>query len=484
MVLCIHAKRLPYINTHGFANRIGTTLSTVNAMMAVRSTTHDLDEEMIRATHDTSISVMISFLCESGVLEGDSAELSDLKECMLNRLRHEKVPAGLSSVLSIIALLRHITCMVICGEMYTEMPTVTNMCVAAMHHVPSSALIKVNWRSWASLERSIRSGEVVRLTLLLEANLKVRALIPAECIRVILCNVVDEVSVVLNKMVCSDTKTVYEKGAHKCKKGQKQNEESFSRMASQMMIEIIVAGVMKMEKQNKAQYAYCVLCVNMLDLYGEQYMHWGRTPSLSIVKRAWATTIEVRIREKQNLMAKTIAEHGRQMVYEQVKKMVTNVCGLLLRLPEVIQCDYETETRIKTTLTHLCPEMTLRSMSTRTRLFQAHHTGINLLRNITILPEKDTFVSCLMQAPMRTSTDFMHVAGSVSHNEDKLPSFPMPENDFAQVEKKLCDVLENAHYVLSAKLASDDPRRKLILSLRRQTALTYLDMLYSIWANV
>ena len=211
MLLCIHVNRLPFINTYGFANRMHTTLSTVNAIMAGRTLNDILDDDMIRATRDMSISVMISFLCESGVLEGDQMELTALKERMLTRPRHEKVPPGFSCMLSIIAMLRHVTCMVISGEMYVEMPTLSNICVAAMHHVPSSFLYKVNWRSWSSLEQSIHIGEVVRLTLLLEANLRVSMSVAEECIQAILCDVVEGVGIFLTKMRYTDKKTLIEK---------------------------------------------------------------------------------------------------------------------------------------------------------------------------------------------------------------------------------------------------------------------------------
>ena len=271
-------------------------------------------------------------------------------------------------------------------------------------------------------------------------------------------------------------------------------------MASHLMIDIIVAGIMDMSIKDKAQHAYCVLCVDLLDLYDAQYMKWGQTfcqktqdvpfgmqhkaGATTQGKKTWSKTKESRINEKQILIAKSIAQNGRQMVYDQIKIMVTNVSGLFSRLPESTQCDEESGTRVNTNLSHLCPEMASRTLTARTRIFLAKNTGIHLLRQGEVVAENGHFESCLLPMPITTCIDSMYVGGRIPPCKAKESCVRMPANEFVQIEKKLFDVLENAPYVLAAKIKSDDPRRELIMTLRRGIALTYLDMLYSIWANV
>jgi len=88
-----------------------------------------------------------------------------------------------------------------------------------------------------------------------------------------------------------------------------------------------VAAIMCIKTQGKAKYAYSIFCVNLLDLYGEQYMQWGATKSKQSDASDGSKKVVPRkqeayhIIEKQGLMIKTIHQYGREMVNEQVRQM-------------------------------------------------------------------------------------------------------------------------------------------------------------------
>jgi len=505
MAVRINIHRIQHINTYGFVNRIHTTLSTVKAMVMTQKVTRDLDRDMMENTHQMSISIMLSFLCESGMVRASADNLCAVRQRILSRSRHEKVSNKLGSVLSIVGVLRHITCMAICGDMYTEeQMSSNNMCSAAMHHGPSSDLQSVNWRSWSSLEQSMRLGEVLRLSFVLEENFKKNGLVPDDCISVIIREVVERVQTVVGNMVCVDTATTPKAMCPKSKhKASAEGQTSFSKMASQMMVEIVIAGILAMETPSKTHHAYSVLCVNMLELYGQQYMHWNHAHKPA--DNFWTSQHknkkhpagnardiiqsqqrqELCILEKQRLMARTIRVHGRQMVYEQLKHMVTNVSGLSCILTENILYTEEKQVKMQKTTSLLCPEMKLKTLSATVLHFERTNIGIHLLRPVSSCPyDVDESNSFLQRMTMTTNlTQPQIFADAYSHQDDIMREMPLI-SPMHKIPCNLYYVLKHAHYALSSDISADDPRHKLITAFRQEILLAYLDIIYSVWAAV
>jgi len=505
MAVRINIHRIQHINTYGFVNRIHTTLSTVKAMVMTQKATHDLDRDMMENTHEMSVSIMLSFLCESGMLRASADKLCAVRQRILSQSRHEKVPDKLGSVLSVIAVLRHITCMALCGDIYSGEPSSSeNMCCAAMHHGPLLELESVNWRSWSSLEHSIRLGEIVRLSFIVEENFKRYGLIPDDCISVIIREVVDGVHNVLSDMVCVNTATALKTNVSKSKpQAGSQSQAWFSKMASQMMIEIVIAGILAMQTPSKTHYAYGVLCINMLELYGEQYMHWNPThknagkfsPSRQKTQGRPVDDNsdsiqshqkqDLCILEKQRLMARTIRVHGRQMVYEQLKHMVTNVSGLSCILAENIPYTQETHVKMQKTMSLLCPEMKLKTLSATVSQFETTNMGIHLLRSVSSCPyDMDESNSFLQRMSMSTNlTESQIVADTYAH-QDNIMRKMQTSSSLDKIPVNLYYVLKHAHYILSSDISADDPRHKIITAFREEIVVTYLDIIYSVWAAV
>jgi len=61
-----------------------------------------------------------------------------------------------------------------------------------------------------------------------------------------------------------------------------------------------------------------------------------------------------RIIEKQGLVIKTIHQYGRKMINEQVQKMITNVSGLMCKIPDMCFCTDEMCLDIGESLPLLC----------------------------------------------------------------------------------------------------------------------------------
>jgi len=465
---------------------------------------HDLDRDMMENTHEMSISIMLSFLCESGMLRASADKLCAVRQRILSRSRHEKVPDKLGSVLSMVAVLRHITCMALCGDMYSEEARSSkNMCCATMHHGRLLELESVNWRSWSSLEHSIRLGETLRLSFILEENFKQYGLIPDDCISVIIREVVDGVHDVLSDMVCVDTATALKTIVPKSKsQAGSQGPAWFSKMASQVMIEIVIAGILAMQTPSKTHHAYSVFCINLLELYGEQYMHWNPTHkttgefSPSRQPRGHSTDDisdsiqshqrqELCILEKQRLMARTIRVHGRQMVYEQLKHMVTNVSGLSCILAENMTYTEETHAKMQKTMSLLCPDMKLKTLSATVSQFETTNMGIHLLRSVSSYPyDMDESNSFLQRMSMSTNlTESQIVADAYAH-QDNITRKMQTSSSLDKIPVNLYYVLKHAHYILSSDISAGDPRHKIITAFREEIVLTYLDIIYSVWAAV
>jgi len=208
--------------------------------------------------------------------------------------------------------------MALCGAMYAALPTLQNICPNNKECANTEA---VPLRSWASLQKTIHLGEVLRLSFVLEENLKKRAIVPDDSVAVIVRNVVKKVHTVVERMQMVGVKKTTIKPSLPNK------VDMFSKMVSNIMGETLVAAIMCIKTQGKAKYAYSIFCVNLLDLYGEQYMQWGATKSKRSdasdgSKKAVPRKQEAyHIIEKQGLMIKTIHQYGQEMVNEQVRQM-------------------------------------------------------------------------------------------------------------------------------------------------------------------
>jgi len=110
---------------------------------------------------------MIRFFCERGLLQGQEAELLAIKKHFLDKIQHTTVVER-GIFVSIVAILRHVTSMALCGAMYAVLPILRNMCPTDKECANTEAVLL---RSWASLQKTIHLGEILRLSFVLEKNL-------------------------------------------------------------------------------------------------------------------------------------------------------------------------------------------------------------------------------------------------------------------------------------------------------------------------
>jgi hypothetical protein len=258
-----------------------------------------------------------------------------------------------------------------------------------------------------------------------------------------------------------------------------------------------------METPSKTHHAYGVLCINMLELYGEQYMHWNPThktavklsPSRQRTQGRPADDIsdsiqsrqkqELCILEKQRLMARTISVHGRQMVYEQLKHMVTNVSGLSCILAENIPYTQETHVKMQKTMSLLCPEMKLKALSATVSQFETTNMGIHLLRSVSSCPyDMNESNSFLQRMSMSTNLTEPQIVADAYTHQDNIMRGMQTSSSLDKIPVHLYYVLKHAHYILSSDITADDPRHKMITAFREEIVLTYLDIIYSVWAAV
>jgi len=258
-MLQINVQNIQHIKTYGFEDSMQDIMSTVEILMQHRQMPSTKSVALMQTAHELSIPVMIGFFCESGLLQGDEAELLAIKKKFLDKIQHTTgVERG--SFVYIVAVLRHITSMALCGAMYAALPTLQNICPNNKECANTEA---VPLRSWASLQKIIHLGEVLRLSFVLEENLKKRAIVPDDSVAVIVRNVVKKVHTVVERMQMVGVKKTT------IKPSLPNEVDMFSKMVSNIMGETLVASIMCIETPGKAKYAYSIFCVNLLDLYGE-----------------------------------------------------------------------------------------------------------------------------------------------------------------------------------------------------------------------
>jgi len=485
-MLQIYVENIQHMQTYGFEDSMHDIMSTVKTLTQHRKMHCDENSALMQTAQELSISVMIGFFCESGFLRGDEEELMLIKTRFLGRLKHRKVIRE-GSNFSIGAVLRHVTSMALCGAMYAALPTLRNICSSDKECANTEATLL---RSWVSLQQTIYLGEVVRLSFVLEENLKKRAIVPDESIAEMVRDVVKKVHEAVQQMRRVDAHDTSNKASLPSE------VEAFSNTVSKIMVETLVEAIMCIETPGKAKHVYSVFCVNLLDLYGEQYMQWGAAKrtgadARNATKKSHVKKTEAyRIIEKQGLMIKTIRQYGREMVNEQVRKMVTNVTGLMSKMPDMCFCTDEMCLGIAESLPLLCSDTTIEIVSESVRKHEMQSKGIHLLRNITqnSLLSPEPYCS----ATATSSRSFlmpMTTAFGCYDNRSLLPSIPIATSvcvqgrDDKKLPSNLLYVLKNIKPVLSDFVPPNDPRYDLIQHLRQNIVIAYLDIVYGLWAQ-
>ena len=267
------------------------------------------------------------------------------------------------------------------------------------------------------------------------------------------------------------------------------------------MVETLVAAIMCIKTQGKAKYAYSIFCVNLLDLYGEQYMQWGATKSKQSDASDGSKKVVPRkqeayhIIEKQGLMIKTIHQYGQEIVNEQVRQMVTTVSGLMCKIPDMCFCTNKRCLYIAESLPLLCANTTIDIVSESVRQHEMQSKGSHLLRNITqsslLSPElycsTSTSSSRSFLVPM--STAFGCYDSVAASNDAIMPSPPgvmcvqMQKQHEKKLPSNLLHVLKNIKPELSDVVPQNYPRYELIKHLRQDIVVAYLDIVYSLWTH-
>ena len=480
MVLQIHVDRIRDLKARGLLNRIHTTLSTVRAVVIAKehSKIHDPSNTVLEHTQGMSVSIVIAFLCECGLLQGDEMDFATLQTQVLARPRHVRVSPDVARGLCIESVLRHVTCLAVCGDVHRE-------AIQRTWAVPSSAstaLGCVNWRSWHSLEKCMRLGEVIRLSFLLEHNMKTRNLLPDKCISEVIRDVVTQVHTVVVQMKCTGGRTMLMTDNQDKKMAMPSKLEPFTKMVSRIMVEVVVAGILRTDTQLHASEAYGLLRVNLLDLFGEQYMQWR---SEKVRSRSHDDDAS-RIQAKRKLMVQTIQQHGRQVVYDQVQKMVTIVSGLMSVLPDMQHCTEQQHKRMQKRLAILCPHM-IGELCESMQRQQTEDTGIHLLRNTAQYSMAQSGWQspqpCMMATSLSTALQ-RNFAGGFQTDGENVSGMRELCGDYKKLPSNLYHVLQNFGPVFSADTPVGDPRHGVVHSFREYLAIAYLDIVHSLWASV
>jgi len=79
-MLQINVQNIQHIKTYGFEDSMQDIMSTVEILMQHRQMPSTKSVALMQTAHELSIPVMIGFICESGLLQGDEAELLAIKK--------------------------------------------------------------------------------------------------------------------------------------------------------------------------------------------------------------------------------------------------------------------------------------------------------------------------------------------------------------------------------------------------------------------
>jgi len=326
----------------------------------------------------------------------------------------------------------------------------------------------------------MRLGEVIRLSFLLEDNMKSRRILSNDCIAEVVHDVVTQVHTVVVQMKCAGGHTMVTTAKQHEHAATSSNPEPFGKMVSRLMIEVIVAGILRTDDKVRANDVYGRLRVNLLDLFGEQYMQWRS-------KRAQGPTHgdTCRIQDKKKLMLRTIRQHGRQMVYEQVQKMVTIVSGLMSVSPDMQACNEPLHSQMQKRLAMLCPCM-MQELCECTQRQHTEDTGLHLLRHIAQNSAVQRATPCPQSYMNATSLSTMlqrqSVACFVSDSENMIDMRKLG-GCYTKLPNNLYQVLRNFGPVLSVDTPVRDPRQGVIQSFREYLAIAYLEIIHSLWAS-
>ena len=489
----IHVDKIAHMQTYGFHNNMHNILSTVNALLVGAA-----DHDTITMVKSSSVWIMLRFLCECGFLQASEPELLQIKQCVLQGLgKHRRSDAGDTLRGSLIIETMHqVTADALCAAMFSTDPSLADICTNRGPEMLWAAPVLRppggGQSSSSSLrQRCVQLGEVFRLSVVLEESLAKRNLMPMACLAVV---VRDVVSAALS---ASSQQGEHEAGWCSAfgDATQASQQVVFSDQMCKVMIDTIVDGIMCMDTPGRANYVYSLLCVNLLDLYGGQYMQWGGPAALlhgrqsqrgkQHKKSGVEQHVAYRIIEKQALMAKTIRHHGRCMVAEQVLKMVTNVSGFVsTSMPEIMySAEHGVKSQVRASLVVACPWTTVAAVTAGVLRYEAAERGVHLLRNDDV----DTRFYAPPCAPAHPQ------ATRIGHGCDRmLPGIPRTAADFGDPQHTMLQVqnsvkipinlwyvLKSVQTLLSDDLQPDDARFQLVCALRQSIVVACLHTMYS-----
>jgi len=490
-MLQIHIDKIEHLVTYGFEESIHNIMGTVRVLTQRRLSSGN--STVIQTARDLSASVVLEFFCESGLLAGTEHELGAVKNSFSERLSMRQDAGTVSYGGTIATVLRHTTSVVIRGNMYAESPIMKNICDG--NAVPLESLEEIE--SWCMLEEPVLVGEVLRLSFVFEENLKKRGIVSDEIIAIIMHDVIRNAQVLLQHMIQHSAvrpMTLFGKDEQS-----KQHKDSLSKAISRNMVETIVSAVLCMETPGMAKHAHSLFCVNLLELYGEQYMQWGSQTAGSARKRPHNPKKQdaLRIIEKQGLLIKTIRKHGRAMVHEQVRNMVTNVSGLFSQNTEMTCCMAEMNLHIDASLNVLCTNQTPQKIYQAVLKYDGENKGIHLLRNksgfahthntaYSTAPSVPSYISSksfvtMVECVRGASIGQWGPPPQISPCTSMATGWHIQTRSADMIPSNLWYILKNVKTMLSDVVLENNPRFDIIHKLRHSLAVLYLEIVYSQW---
>ena len=463
-MLQIHIDNIERISSYGYEDSIHNIIGTMHAVTQHQYTC-SYGRSVLQATHELSASVIISLFCESGLLQGDKTELRQVQQ-MFSSLGPRRDCLVVNNV-TIAGVLRHVTSVVMRGNMFSELPIVRDICCQN----GASGISGLETESWSSFQDCVCLGEVLRLSFVLEENLKKRAIVDDHLIDVIMHEVIENALVVLQNMPHREPPLA-------AYATEKSTRASFSQTISRSMVDTIVSAVLRMEKPGKVQYAHSLFCVNLLELYGEQYMQWGAQESTKRVrqpKQKHENHNAFRILAKQALLIKTINLHGLEMVQEQVRKMIKNVSGLFSHNTEITCCTRDMNMHIDASLHVLCTDQTSQKITRAVLEYDNINKGIHLLRKSAPSVPK-------IESGTKNGTKSVEHMRFESH-ELSSKAWQVQSYTTEMIPSNLWYILKNIKPMLSNIVSEGDPRRDIISRLRQSLVLLYLEIVYNLWTT-
>ena len=490
-MLQIHIDKIEHLVTYGFEESIHNIMGTVRVLTQRRLSSGN--STVVQTARDLSASVVIEFFCESGLLVGTELELCAVKNSFSERLSMRQEAGLVSHSATIAAVLRHTTSVVIRGNMYSESPTVKNICYG--NAVPLESLEEIE--TWSMLEEPVLLGEVLRLSFVFEENLKKRGIVSDDFIAIIMHDVIWNAQVLLQHMI--QHRAVRHMASFGKHEQSKQQKDSLSTAISRNMVETIVSAVLCMETPGVAKYAHSLFCVNLLELYGEQYMQWGTRTAGSARRRSHTPKKQdaLRILEKQGLLIKTIRKHGRAMVHEQVRNMVTNVSGLFSQNTEMTCCTAEMNLHIDASLNVLCTNQTPQKIHHAVLQYDGENKGIHLLRKKSgfahmhdaAYPTPQSVPGYISSKSFATMVECVRGVSQghwgqpphISQSTSMATGWQIQTRSADMIPSNLWYILKNVKTMLSNVVLENNPRFDIIHKMRHSLAVLYLEIVYSQW---